>query len=76
MSKVFSPFIPCGVSTGSILGSILFSLYLLPLGHIIPHFNTVPFYCYGNDTQSYVSYTPENCNSLDSLRCCFAAIKD
>lgn len=64
----------CGVPQGSILGPILFSLYMLALGQVIQR-QSISFHCYADDTQLYLPLKPNNRSNLLGLIHCLKDIK-
>ncbi len=66
--------IRCGVPQGSILGPILFNLYMPPLGDVIRK-QGISFHSYADDTQLYIAVSPDDTGPIDTLFNCILDIK-
>ena len=64
----------CGVPQGSVLGPLLFNLYMLPLGQILQNSN-VNYHSYADDTQIYIALSPDDCSPIESLCHCLEQVK-
>jgi hypothetical protein len=66
----------CGVPQGSVLGLVLFTIYMRPLAHIIGKHAGIKFKLYAEHIQIYISFCPSDApKAIEALENCFNDVK-
>lgn len=60
----------------SVLGPLLFLLYLVPLLQLLSSFTNISYHCYADDIQLYISFRPPDVSKLQILQSCLDSSRD